>query len=74
MVAGARPSLHGAPAGHYDHRDSVRLGAFEARRHRAVADWKDHRARMMLQGTDFCAPSRCLLAGSPILQHPAFAI
>ncbi len=44
LVAGARPSDHRSPMGHYNRRHPVRLGASETCRHRTVADRQGNRA------------------------------
>ena len=44
MVAGARPCRHRRSSCRHHHRHPLRLGAPEARRHRALADRQDHRA------------------------------
>src|SRR5262249_23249104 len=44
VVAGARPCHRGGSSCRDDHRNSICLGASQARRHRALADRQDDRA------------------------------
>ena len=48
LVAGARPSRHRRRSRHHHRRHSLRLGAPQACRHRAVADRQGHRSRVTL--------------------------